>query len=817
MGPGAADIAQIVSEVRDRLPDLPLAAALEPEQARFRLFDSITQFLKNASRQRPLVLILDDLHWADKPSLVLLQFLARELKDLRIHVAATYRNIEVGRQHPLAQTLGELTRLGVGQRIVLRGLTERNVAQFIELTTGTRPSEKVVASVHRDTDGNPFFVTEVVRLLASEGILDRIEEESSWSLKIPEGVREVIGRRLDHLSKECNRILSIASVVGREFSLEVLEPVSELAGDQLLELLEEATAARLIAESPRGVGCYSFYHALIRETLYDQLSMTRRVRLHRRIGGILETLYGGALDQYLGELAYHFFQATDTQKAIPYSIKAAERATTLLAYEEAVDHYKRAIQALELEEIEDGSRCEMVLALGHAYTRAGNAARAKEAFQQAAQMARSLGRPEQLARAALGMGVGAVIGLRYGTMDQQQINLLKEALIALGDRDTALRTSVLAQLSLALYYSVEDRALLSRQAVEIARRIGDEAALLSALYSRSISLEGFEAAKERLAAATEIVSVAERLGNKEMALRGHFRRIRDLYTEGDRAAIAEETETYGRLAEELRQPLYLWLAPFYRSTLAMLDGRFAETEQLARQALAIGERAQDQNAIVFFNVQIITLRGLQGRSAEVESNVKTMVEKSPAGSKGWQATLAKVYYDMGRRAEARAEFERLASNDFSNLPIDGAYVTGLALLAQVAWYLGDQQRAARLYELLEPFAGQNIAIGSAAVFYGPVSRYLGLLASTLSRWDDAARRFDDALKMTAEMGARPFEAYVQIEYGAMLVASSRLEDNEKGAALLNQGLATATELGMGKLVQDATAAMCSATSNLNGI
>jgi len=787
------------------LPDLPVAAALEPEQARFRLFDSITEFLKNASRQRPLVLILDDLHWADKPSLLLLQFLARELRDLRIHVAGTYRNIEVGRQHPLAQTLGELTRLGVGQRIFLRGLTERNVAQFIELTTGTRPSDKVVASVHRDTDGNPFFVTEVVRLLASEGFLDRIEEESSWSLKIPEGVREVIGRRLDHLSKECNRVLSIASVAGREFNVDVLEPVSELSGDQLLELLEEAAAARLIAESSRGVGCYSFYHALIRETLYDELSTARRVRLHRRIGGILEALYsGGAVDQYLGELAYHFFQAADTEKAILYSIKAAERATSLLAYEEAVDHYKRAIQALELEhEIDDGSRCEIVLALGNAYTRAGNAARAKEVFQQAAQMARTLGRPEQLARAALGMGVGAVIGLRYGTMDQQQINLLKEALVALGDGDTALRTSVLAQLSLALYYSVEDRALLSRQAVEMARRTGDEAALLSALYSRSISLEGFEAAKERLAAATEIISVAERLGNKEMALRGHFRRIRDLYTEGDLAAITQETETYGRLAEELRQPLYLWLAPFYRSTLAMLEGRFAETERLARQALAIGERAQDQNAIVFFNVQIVTLRGLQGRSAEVESNVKTMVEKSPAGSKGWQATLAKLYYDMSRPADARAEFERLACNDFSDLPIDGAYVTALALLAQIAWYLGDKPRAVRLYELLEPFAGQNIAIGSAAVFYGPVSRYLGLLAATLSRWEDSARRFEDALKTTVEMGARPFEAYVQVEYGAMLMA----RDREKGAALLDQGLATANELGMSKLAQDATAAL----------
>jgi hypothetical protein len=807
MGPGAADIAQVVPEVRDRLPELPAPPALEPEQARFRLFDSISAFLKNASRERPTVLILDDLHWADKPSLLLLQFLARELRDIRVLVVGTYRNIELGRQHPLAQTLGELTRQGMGERIFLRGLTRRNVAQFIEMTTGTRPSDRVVSSVHKDTDGNPFFLTEVVRLLASEGILARIEEEDTWSVRIPEGVREVIGRRLDHLSKECNHVLSIASVIGREFSVAVLEPVSELSSDHLLEILEEAVTARVIAEDLRAVGCYGFYHALIRETLYDELTVARRVRLHRRIGGILETLYAGALEPYLAELAYHFFQAADTHKAILYAIKAAERATTLLAYEEAVDHYKRALQALELEEeTEDGSQCEIVLALGQAQTRAGNAARAKEAFQQAADMARRLGRPEQLAKAALGMGVGAVIGLRYGTLDESQIRLLKEALNALGDDDSTLRIGVLAQLSLALYYSVEERALLSRQAVEMARRTGDEAALLAALYSLSISLEGFEAAKERLAAATEIITVAERLGNKEMALRGHFRRIRDLYTVGDISAIGQETETYSRLADELRQPLYLWLAPFYQSTVAMLDGRFDECERLAHQALAIGERAQDQNAIVFFNVQIVTLRGLQGRSSEVEPNVKGMVEKSPAGAKGWQATLAKLYYDMDRRAEARAEFDRLALNDFTDLPIDGAYVTGLALLAQVAAYLGDATRAAILYELLKPFARQNIAIGSAAVFYGPASRYLGLLAATMSRWEEAGAHFENAIQATAAMGAKPFGAYVQVEYAAMLLASGLDGATDKASELLDRGLATARELGMNKLIQDAMAA-----------
>ncbi len=219
MGPGAADIAQVVSEVRERLPGLPTPPALEPEQARFRLFDSITTFLKNASKSQPIVLVLDDLHWADKPSLLLLQFLARELRGARLMVLSTYRDVELRRGHPLSQTLGELAREGLSQRILLRGLSERDVARFIEITAGIEPPQALVEAVYRETEGNPFFVNEVVRLLVADGRLERPEEVKSWSVTIPQGVREVVGRRLDHLSEECNRALTVASVIGREFGL----------------------------------------------------------------------------------------------------------------------------------------------------------------------------------------------------------------------------------------------------------------------------------------------------------------------------------------------------------------------------------------------------------------------------------------------------------------------------------------------------------------------------------------------------------------------------------------------------------------------
>ncbi len=290
----------------ERLPGLPAPPQLEPEQARFRLFDSITTFLKNASKDTPLMVVLDDMHWADKPSLLLLQFLAKELRGSRLLVLGTYRDVELRRQHPLAQTLGELNRENLSQRVLLRGLTENDVRRFVEVTAGTSPPDALVAAVYRETEGNPFFVNEIVRLLVADGRLEKAEGVKEWSVTIPQSVREVVGRRLDHLSDECNKVLTIGSVIGREFGVKLLEKVAEVKGDRLLEALEEAMAARVIAELPRATDQYWFSHALIRETLYEELSTTRRVRLHRQIGEALEELDA---EGNLPQLAYHFAEA----------------------------------------------------------------------------------------------------------------------------------------------------------------------------------------------------------------------------------------------------------------------------------------------------------------------------------------------------------------------------------------------------------------------------------------------------------------------------------------------------------------------------
>ncbi|MGH2542909.1 MAG: ATP-binding protein, partial [Ardenticatenaceae bacterium] len=341
MGNGASDIAGIVPEVLEHPAGFqPLPHYGESEQARFRLFDSITTFLKNASHNRPLVLVLDNLHGADKPSLLLLEYLTHELGSSRLLVLGTYRSTEVSRQHPLFDTLADLapaSGLGVYQRLQLRGLSIGDVSAFIKAVADIKPSLSIVGAIHSHTEGNPLFIQEMVRLLVQEGALipEGAGQNRVLSISIPEGIREVIGRRLNRLSEGCAQTLSIASVIGREFGLNELERlVDHLSEDRLLEAIEEAVSARIIEGMPHSSERFQFSHVLIRETLYDELTGARRARLHRRIGETLEELYGANLEPYLAQIANHFFEAArvgGAEKAIDYATRAAERDITLLA------------------------------------------------------------------------------------------------------------------------------------------------------------------------------------------------------------------------------------------------------------------------------------------------------------------------------------------------------------------------------------------------------------------------------------------------------------------------------------------------------
>ena len=296
MGSGAADIAEVVSEVRAKLPDLEPPPALEPEQARFRLFDSITTFLRNTAQTRPLMLILDDLQWTDRASLLLLQFLGREIGESRLLIVGIYRDVELSRQHPLSETLAQLTREPVFRRELLTGLSQEDTGRFIEASAGIRPPQELVDTIYGHTEGNPFFMTEVVRLLSEQNKLTTEGTVDFSSISIPEGVREVVGQRLNRLSEPCNEILTTASIIGREFDFKLLDALKNDISEGLLQQsVDEALDAHMLEEVAGSWERYRFSHALVQETLSEALPTRRRVRLHGHIGQALEDLHGANL------------------------------------------------------------------------------------------------------------------------------------------------------------------------------------------------------------------------------------------------------------------------------------------------------------------------------------------------------------------------------------------------------------------------------------------------------------------------------------------------------------------------------------------
>jgi DNA-binding NarL/FixJ family response regulator len=797
MQAGAADIARLVPEMQERLPNLHLAPALDDEQARFRLFDSVVTFLTRAAQTQPLVLVLDDLHWADTPSLLLLQFLAHELRHSAILVVGTYRDVEVDRDHPLAKTVAELGRLQVGLHISLTGLEAHDVATFIELTSGQSPAASLLTAVVTETAGNPFFISALVHLLARAGAAKLSAGEVAWSRAIPQTVRGAIRQRLDRLSAACNNVLNAAAVMGRDFSLTILLRLGNFNQDMLLATLDEAMKAHLITTLPEIAGRYRFVHALVRETLYDELPTVEQVRLHRQVGMTLETLHPADLEERLAELAHHFSQAAaggEVNKAIDYTVRAAERNMRLLAYEEAARHYERALYLLALQEREDPSqRCDLQLALGQAQIRSGETAQAKETFERAAEIARRFRAAPYLARAALGFASGVVTP---GVVDERVIALLTEALAALGDADSALRARLLGRLAMEYRFSSfrERREVLSREAVEIARRLDDRATLVFTLNARHYAILAPDTLEQRMAVSIELAQLAEETSDGELALQSLPWRLADLLDLGHVQAADETIERSARLAEELRQPLYLWYISVFGALRALMKGQFVEGERLAHVAHTLGQRVQPEAADVYFGAQLFMARWELGRLAELEQTFTDLTERYPA-MPVLRCMLILIYWHAGRTADAQAELTRFCANNAVALPWDQLWLGSVTALAEVAILLANHACATILYDLLLPYARRNVMVGVPNCF-GSAAAYLGGLAAMLGRWEAAAQHFDDALTMNAKLGIRPFLARAQYRYAAMLLQHGQSADRARALELLTQAQATTQELRM---------------------
>ncbi len=656
------------------------------EGGRWRLFEAIGARLEGER------LLLDDLHWADAGTLRLLSHLLH--RPNAPAVVAAYRDSEISRMHPLAAALADLRRDGLIERVALHGLDEDAVAELAGGAIGAR-------TLQRETGGNPFFVEQVLRHLADGGD----------PAAIPEGVKDVIGRRLARLAPETGRVLAYASVAGREFDLALLEAV--LTDVDVLAALEEATAAQMIREEQPGR--YTFTHALVRETLYDELSLTRRVRTHRELADALP-------EDRLAELAHHRLEAAaagDVQAAADAALAAAREAMRAFAYEDAAALCERALEAV-------GGHGELLLALGDARLRAGENEAAREAFRSVT------GDPELMARAALGF---SGLGVTIIAVDREAVDLLQQALHALPN-DHPLRARLLARLAIETYYE-------STPAQR--KRLVDEAVKLDAssdaLNARHAALWSAEYLDERLETADRMIAEAT---TAEAELQGRNWRVLDLMEQGDLDEARDEIERHERLAARLRLPAYEWWGPMWRSSLAIAEGRIDD----ARELIATFEAAEDPNARLYAEIQgfviALALREVLSLAPEVlQRETGRPAEYAYRAGYSWMLALE------GRNDEARAQIAFAVAH----MREDMNQLAALAELAQALNILGEPGPAAQVYDLLLPYADRNIVNGRGAAGYGSASLHLGVLARLQGDDDTAQRHFEDARRHNQRLGA----------------------------------------------------------------
>ncbi|MFN2562995.1 MAG: AAA family ATPase [Jatrophihabitans sp.] len=801
-----AALAKLLPVLRRRFPNLVESPSGDAETERYRLFEAIVALLDSTAVHGPVVLVLDDLHWADPATLLILKHLMRSPTSSNLLIIGTYRDVEVGRGHPFASVLHDLRRERVPlERVELAGLSQAEVTELITSWAGQQPPEQLTRAVWQETEGHPFFVEEVLRhLLETGGIKEaggRLAAGTALRIGIPESVRSVVESRLARLDEQTQRVLSIGAVVGREFSAAVVEKISGLSPDQLYEHLEEAASARLVVETQGGQITYRFSHALIQDTLYERLARSHRTNLHMRVGEALEELGDTRPEQHLPGLAHHFFKAARTSealdKAIEYAIRAAELAAGQLAYEAAAEQLENALHGLAVQGGNLGLQCDLLLSLGENLWNSGEYGQARDAFARAAVVAERMRSPSQLAAAALGLGGRMGMPLEGGMVDTLLIETLEKALRMLHGGDSPLRARMMGRLASALLFSERDKANdLGRQAIAMARRIDDPALLARILADTWLACWRVGNLDERLRTAAEMEKLAAKAESSGPLLEARFWRAATLFEAGDVVAAEQHLDHSRVLVDELRQSYYTWFHTLYEAGRAIMHGDLTVGEQLMWQAVDTGQTSDNPCAAELFAPQVLHLRILQGRCAEIHGGSKSISEHFhtiPA----FRAGLACIYAELGLEPEARREFERLAVNDFADVPDDVFWISTMVLSSDVCAFLGDTRRAETLYRLLLPLADRYAVLGSVSVPVGTVQRALGAMATLLDRFSAADEHLQRAAAFEQRVGSPPELARVLCAQARMLLSRSGTGDVDRAATLLDEAdeLARAHRLG----------------------
>jgi class 3 adenylate cyclase len=788
---------------------MEVPTGFDAETERYLFLQHASELLASAGDERPVVVVLDDLHWIDTASCQLLRHLLTSGVSKSMLILATYRDTDLSKGNSLTAFLADMRREPAVQRVGLSGLGDDEVLALCEAAAGHELDEEGVALAHalrHETSGNPYFTAELIRHLAESGDIYQ-GTDGRWTtsrevqtIGLPTSVREVIGRRVERLGEHAHHVLTLAAVIGREFDLDLLAVVTEMSEDALLDLLEEAINAALIKEDVDVPGRFAFAQALVQHTLMVELSATRQQRAHHRIAVALEDICGEDREPRLEELAYHWAAATrsiDQGKAVDYARRAGDAALAALAPDQAAKWFAQALEIFGNQLAPDAALgCDLHMALGHALWQAGNPPDACREFSEATDRARRLNDGPRLARAALGYtGAGyRPFARETGQVDEASVSLLREATEALGEDAPELRVRLLGALAQELYYSIDaydERDELSGHALQIARSLDDSSTLAYTLGTRHAALRRPSNVQERLLLVGEMIAASEAAGLRDASLHAHRYRLSDLVELGDVAGADAEASILEAATDRQKLPFFEWTTTAYRGMRAMMFGRFDECERLITEAFSIGERSAATSAATDFGVQFACLRYLQGRDEELIDAVRGFIEESPR-LVAWKAALALVLVDCGFVDDARKQFHTVSEAGFADLPDDLAFLLGLAMASEVCWQLGDADRAPRLKELLEPYARHAVTV-SHLVYFGPVSYYLGLLEMTGSDLVTAHAHLDRAIDTCTRLGAEPWLALAE---AAKANALRRDGDERAAEQLLTAASSLAERLGM---------------------
>ncbi len=796
VGADGPTLARLLPELVSRM-DLPAPGpTVDLESERRALFGAVMRMIGRLTAARPMLIILDDLQWADRSTLRLLASLAGDDPLRGVLALGIYRDTEVPAGGHLPETLTDLQRRRPTVRIHVGALRPGEVRSLI----AERVDGDLATRIHDQTGGNPFFIEQIVRHLEETG-------ETDPSL-VPGEVRQVIKQRVARLSEGGPELLARAAVIGREFDLGILMRTTNLDEDEAIHRLDEAVIAGLLDESETVPGRYSFVHELLRSTLENELGLTRRSTIHRNIGEALEqrnrSRPEGGRGRDLGSLAWHFSLAgpTEIDRAVQYSAQAAKQAESRLAFDEAVDFYDGAIAACRADEpVDHGLLAELLISRAEAEWRLGRLPQSGVTFVEATEAARKSGLPEPFARAANGVSWGS-----WETFDDVRdmpINLLTEALEMLAPGDGPIRAEAMANLSHLKFFSGDpddDANEMSREALEMAERLGDEA-FLKAVVSLHYYLLQSTTPAYRMEAADRAVRVAEQSADREdlgeaLALRALIRT-----NAGRGAEAAADIARHSALSATLPQIRNTNYS--LRASRCFLEGRWAEGEQISRECMS-GEGLTSSARIAMQDAMHYMDYAHRGRLGEVIEviEIEAAVARSWNAWPAWETGLALSHYQAGDHDRARElleeiDFESLGS--ITRMELLRPVFCGVATMLTVE--LGDVEKARVVHGLMDPMDDMWTIFGPGAPTFGPRSLLRGELCLVQERDRDAATALENAIVTCEAMSARPFLARAQLALAEALRRLGDPDGEERTRALREAGECTAQELGMAPLLR----------------